>query len=86
VQYHPEYDLMQLLQLYRLYAGAMVEEGFFADEAELDSYLAKLERLIEAPSDMGLRWQLGIDEDVLDDRTRNGEIVAWIEQEVLKKA
>ena len=86
VQYHPEYDLLQLLQLYRLYAGDMVAEGFFADETELAGYLDKLERLIERPQDMGLRWQLGIDDDVLDDRKRNGEIIAWIRNAVLPAA
>jgi len=83
VQYHPEFDLLQLLQLYRLYAGDMVQEGFFASQAEMDTYLGKLERLVDDPKDMGLRWQLGMDEDILDDRTRNGEIVAWIEHEIL---
>ncbi|WP_164549770.1 type 1 glutamine amidotransferase [Altericroceibacterium xinjiangense] len=84
VQYHPEFDLLQLLQLYRLYSGDMVKEGFFASEAEMEAYLDKLERLTENPGDMGLRWQLGIDEDILDDRIRNGEIIAWIEHEVLR--
>jgi GMP synthase (glutamine-hydrolysing) len=46
-------------------------------------YTGKLERLIADPADMGLRWQLGIDQDILDDRIRNGEIIAWIQHEIL---
>jgi GMP synthase (glutamine-hydrolysing) len=85
VQYHPEFDLLQLVQLYRLYAEDMVREGFFADEADLRRYVGKLERLVENPGDMGLRWQLGIDEDILDDRLRNGEIIAWVQHEILAR-
>ena len=83
VQYHPEFDLEQLLQLYRLYGENMVKEGFFASEEAMADYTGKLERLIADPADMGLRWQLGIDQDILDDRIRNGEIIAWIQHEIL---
>ncbi|MWV27535.1 type 1 glutamine amidotransferase [Aurantiacibacter rhizosphaerae] len=83
VQYHPEFDLQQLVQLYRLYEDAMITEGFFVDKDSMHAYVRKLDRLIAAPDDMGLRWQLGIDDDILDDRTRNGEIIAWLESEVL---
>jgi GMP synthase (glutamine-hydrolysing) len=85
VQYHPEFDLLQLVQLYRLYARNMIEEGFFASRAELDAYLEKLQRLVEEPNHLGLRWQLGMDDDVLDDHRRNGEIISWIHHAVLAK-
>jgi GMP synthase (glutamine-hydrolysing) len=83
VQYHPEFDLAQLVQLYTLYAEDMVAQGFFADMAELVAYREKLEALAADPSDAGLAWQLGVDEDVLDNRTRRAEILAWIEAKVL---
>ncbi|MXP40713.1 type 1 glutamine amidotransferase [Altererythrobacter soli] len=85
VQYHPEFDLLQLVQLYRLYSRSMIQEGFFSSQAELDAYVAKLQQLIEQPDHMGLRWQLGIDEDVIDDRRRSGEIISWIDHAVLAK-
>lgn len=85
VQYHPEFDLLQLVQLYRLYARSMIAEGFFSSQAELDGYVAKLQQLIEQPDHMGLRWQLGIDDDVIDDRRRSGEIISWIDHAVLAK-
>jgi len=82
VQYHPEFDLGQLVQLYTLYAEDMVAQGFFADMAELVAYRDKLTALAADPADAGLAWQLGVDEDVLDDRTRRAEILAWIEAKV----
>lgn len=83
VQYHPEFDLAQLVQLYTLYAADMVAQGFFADEAELVAYREKMARLVEEPAQAGLAWQLGIDDDVLDPRQRAAEIIAWIETRVL---
>ncbi len=83
VQYHPEYDLQQVLAVYTLYADDMIGPDFFADRAELDAYCAKLRTLIQNPTDAGAAWQLGIDADVLDDRTRRGEIIAWVETQVL---
>ena len=84
VQYHPEFDLAQLVQLYTLYAEDMVAQGFFADEAELVAYRDKLAALAADPANAGLAWQLGVDADVLDDRTRRAEILAWIEAKVLR--
>jgi GMP synthase (glutamine-hydrolysing) len=83
VQYHPEFDLAQLVQLYTLYAEDMVTQGFFADEAELVAYRDKLAVLAADPANAGLAWQLGVDADVLNDRTRRAEILAWIEAKVL---
>lgn len=84
VQYHPEFDLKQLVQLYTLYAEDMVTQGFFADMAELVAYRDKLTALAANPDDAGLAWQLGVDENVLDNRTRRAEILAWIEAKVVR--
>lgn len=86
VQYHPEFDLTQLVQLYTLYAEDMIAQGFFADEAELADYRDKIAALAADPANAGLAWQLGIDADILDDRQRRAEIIAWIECEVLRIA
>lgn len=84
VQYHPEFDLRQLAQLYTLYANDMVRQGFFASNDELASYSKQLTRLADNPADAGLAWQLGMDRDVLDDKRRRAEIIAWIKTCVLK--
>ena len=85
VQYHPEFDLAQLAQLYTLYADDMIEQGFFADAADLGSYRDKLAALAANPAERGLAWQLGVDSDVLSDTNRRAEIIAWINYAVLKK-
>jgi GMP synthase (glutamine-hydrolysing) len=83
VQYHPEYDLQQLAQLYTLYAEDMVSQGFFADTAELQRYSDKLMELNKNPDHAGLAWQLGIDGDILDPSRRRAEIIAWVKACVL---
>lgn len=83
VQYHPEFDLQQLVQIYTLYADDMIEQGFFGDRSELAAYCDKIRALAADPAQAGLAWQLGVDTDVTDDRVRRAEIIAWIEARVL---
>jgi GMP synthase (glutamine-hydrolysing) len=83
VQYHPEFDLLQLAQLYTLYAKDMIAQGFFADQQALDAYVARLAALAANPQDAGLAWQLGIDSDITEDLRRRSEIINWIESCVL---
>lgn len=85
VQYHPEFDLHQLVQLYTLYADDMIAQGFFADHAALSSYVSLLNQLAKSPGDAGLAWQLGIDQDIIDDGRRRAEIINWIESCVITR-
>ena len=78
VQYHPEFDLEQLAQLFSLYSDDMIKQGFFKDRAALASYVDLLSHLASSPADMALAWQLGIDSDITDDRRRRREIINWI--------
>lgn len=84
VQYHPEFDLGQIVQLYTLYEDDMVAQGFFADAADLVAYRTKLAALAADGSRADLAWQLGVDEDLTDDKVRRAEIISWIEACVLK--
>jgi GMP synthase (glutamine-hydrolysing) len=83
VQYHPEFDLRHLSGLYRLYAHDMIEQGFFEDEADASAYKFDIDALAECPDDTTRRWQLGIDDDVIDDRIRRAEIINWIDSSIL---
>lgn len=85
VQYHPEFDLQQIMQLYTLYADDMVAQGFFASHDELATYCEKLAALAADPTETGIAWQLGIDEDITNDKRRRAEIIAWIETCVLNR-
>lgn len=84
VQYHPEFDLQQLVQLYTLYAADMVEQGFFTDLQQLADYRDRLAVLAADPGARGIAWQLGVDEDIIDDGRRRAEILAWMEHQVLR--
>lgn len=83
VQYHPEFDLLHLSGLYDLYARDMVEQGFFEDEADAAAYKRDIHALANNPHDSPRRWQLGIDQDVIDDQIRRAEIINWIEHNIL---
>lgn len=78
MQYHPEFDIPHLANLYRRYADAMITDGFFNDRDDLDSYCARLEALNQDPSRLDLRWQLGIDDDIINPDQRCLEIRNWI--------
>lgn len=78
MQYHPEFDLPHLAGLNRRYADAMVNEGYFKDMEDLENYSARLEALHQNPSRLDLRWQLGIDDDVIDPDQRCLEIRNWV--------
>ncbi|WP_219893690.1 type 1 glutamine amidotransferase [Aquisediminimonas profunda] len=86
VQYHPEFDLEQLAQLYTLYADDMVAQGFFNSGDDLARYVGQLRELAANPDDTGLAWQLGVDEDITDDGRRRLEIRNWIEDRILGQA
>ena len=63
----------------------MIAQGFFADHAALSSYVSLLNQLAKSPGDAGLAWQLGIDEDIIDDGRRRAEIINWIESCVITR-
>jgi len=79
VQYHPEFDLTQLRMLFELYGEDLIGQGFVADAADHETLLQRYRGLEENPDNPALAWQLGIDEDILDDRTRSLEIINWVE-------
>lgn len=79
VQYHPEFRLAELASIFRRYGMRLVEEGFFADQAALDAYVADLMALDAAPSRSDLAWRLGIDADVLEPVRRLAELSNWLE-------
>jgi len=79
VQYHPEFDVPHLANLYRRYGNDMISQGYFIDNDALETYCAELQALHQDPSRLDLRWRLGIDDDVLDEDMRCREIRNWVE-------
>lgn len=82
VQYHPEFDLPHLGQLYRLYEADMLAQGFFKSPEDLADFADKLSQLSDQPAPMDLAWQLGVDHDILNPVARRSEILAFIEHRV----
>jgi GMP synthase (glutamine-hydrolysing) len=83
VQYHPEFSLADMAAIVRRYGRRIVKEGFFADEAARDAYVADLETLDREPENKPLAWRYGIDGTVLDRSVRTAEIANWIAHQVL---
>jgi GMP synthase (glutamine-hydrolysing) len=83
VQYHPEFSLADMAAIVRRYGSRLMREGFFADAAARDAYVADLDTLDREPDNKPLAWRYGIDESVLDPRIRTTEIANWITHQVL---
>jgi GMP synthase (glutamine-hydrolysing) len=84
VQYHPEYDLREVAALTRFRMDGLVETGYFSDHVSANSFVADLEALHADPSRKDIAWQLGIDQDVMDEGLRTLEVKNWIEN-ILRK-
>jgi GMP synthase (glutamine-hydrolysing) len=82
-QYHPEFSLGDMAAIVRRYGSRLMQEGFFADAAARDNYVADLEALDRAPDNKPLAWRYGMDATVLDRRVRATEIANWITHQVL---
>jgi GMP synthase (glutamine-hydrolysing) len=83
VQYHPEYSLKELAAIVRRTGMKLVEEGFFATEADLLGYANELMTLEREPANRPLAWRHGIDGAVLDRRLRVKEVANWLERMVM---
>jgi len=83
VQYHPEFTLADMAAIVRRYGRRVVSEGFFADEAARDAYVADLEALDREPDNKPLAWRYGIDQTVLKPAVRTAELANWITHQVL---
>jgi GMP synthase (glutamine-hydrolysing) len=83
VQYHPEYPLREIAAIVRRIGKRLIEEGFFADEADIKIFAQDLDTLDHDPHCMRLSWRHGISKNVLDKKLRVGEVANWIEFQVL---
>jgi GMP synthase (glutamine-hydrolysing) len=82
VQYQPEYSLTQLAYLIDRRMASLIDEGFFADEAQKSAFVADLKAL---DADPGLRhpaWRYSLGPDVTDPVLRASELRNFIEARV----
>ena len=82
VQYHPEYDHLDIAAAAERYGGTLVDEGLFRDEPALREFAAELRQLQARPADPALTWKHGLGVAMSDEATRLAELRNWLEQQV----
>jgi GMP synthase (glutamine-hydrolysing) len=85
-QYHCEYNLHEIARLTVAREKKLVAAGFFRSHEDLADLVDRMEALAKEPNRKDLRWQLAIDDDVLDDSIRQCEFVNWLKKLVLPTA
>jgi GMP synthase (glutamine-hydrolysing) len=83
VQYHPEYPLREVAAIVRRIGTRLIEEGFFADEADITDFAQDLDTLDRDPACKRLAWRHGISKNILDRKLRVSEVANWVEFQVL---
>jgi GMP synthase (glutamine-hydrolysing) len=83
VQYHPEYPLREVAAIVRRIGTRLIEEGFFADEADIQDFAQDLDTLDRDPACKRLAWRHGISKNILDKKLRVSEVANWVEFQVL---
>ncbi len=78
VQYHPEYNFIEMAKLIEAREEKLIQEKFFESSSDLLNYCSKMELLEQFPEKKDLKWQLGIDDSLLDKGLRQIEFQNWI--------
>jgi GMP synthase (glutamine-hydrolysing) len=85
VQYHPEYDYVDIAAAAERYGEAFVTEGIFRDQAALQEFANELRALQSNPSDATLLWKHGLGPAMRSEALRLLEIRNWLQTEVLAR-
>jgi GMP synthase (glutamine-hydrolysing) len=86
VQYHPEYDYLDIAAAAERYGDTLVKEGMFRDAPALAAFAAELRALHVNPSDTTLLWKYGLGPAMRTEALRLLEIRNWLETQVLPRA
>ena len=86
VQYHPEYDYLDIAAAAERYGETLVTEGMFRDAPALAAFAAELRALQANPSDTRLLWKHGLGPAMRTEPLRLLEIRNWLEAKVLPRA
>lgn len=86
VQYHPEYSFDEIAACAVRYGARLIEDGLFADRAELEGFVADLRALMRNPHDRRLAWKHGLGPAVQEESVKLAELRNWLEQQVLPHA
>jgi GMP synthase (glutamine-hydrolysing) len=85
VQYHPEYDYVDIAAVAERYGTRLVEDGVFRDLAALSAFSAELRDLQANPSDAPLAWKHGLGPAMRDPGLRVLELRNWLDAQVLPR-
>ncbi|MBS0395128.1 MAG: type 1 glutamine amidotransferase [Proteobacteria bacterium] len=85
VQYHPEYDYLDIAAAAERYGTTLVREGLFTDEAALGEFARELRGLAAEPGNTALAWKHGLGAAMTDARLRLREIRNWLDVLVLPR-
>ena len=86
VQYHPEYDPIDVAAAASRYAATLVADGIFADAAAVDAFVADLQLLHAQPQNRALLWKYGLGPAIQNPSLRIRELANWINVQVLPGA
>jgi len=75
VQYHPELALGEIAVALRVQAASLIKAGLARSEEEVRARADEIEVLHRQPDSRALRWRLGVDGELADERPRRREIV-----------
>jgi len=86
VQYHPEYDYLDIAAAAERYGATLVGEGMFRDEPAVHAFSSELRALQAAPADAALLWKHALGPAMRDEALRLLEIRNWLNAEVRARA
>jgi len=85
VQYHPEYDFLDIAAAAERYGQTLVTEGMFPDTSALAAFAAELRALQANPTDTTLLWKHGLGPAMRTETLRLQEIRNWLQTKVLSR-
>jgi GMP synthase (glutamine-hydrolysing) len=85
VQYHPEYDYLDIAAAAERYGDTLVGEGVFRDRAALAAFSAELRKLKTDPFDAPLLWKHALGPAMQSEALRLLEIRNWLQAEVANR-
>ena len=86
MQYHPEYDYVDVAAVAERYGQTLVDEGTFSDRRSLAVFAQELRALQADPADAPLLWKHGLGPAMRSEPLRLLEIRNWLECQVKPRA
>ena len=82
VQYHPEYDLLQMAAMFKRSAARFVDRGLAQSLEHAEAFATDLRALHDDPTRKDLAWRYGISGDIIDPDRHRREFANWLRVEV----